>query len=85
MNFNLSCGPILEPLIGISISSVILVFAIIYIIKITIKSNFYQNEFVAFNNSRKIILIVLYFAILSSTLIILFFILTFIISGILLL
>lgn len=81
MNISLSGGPILEPLIGLSIASLISVFLLIYFIKITIKSEFYQNQFYDLNNSKKILLVISYLAILSCLMFVLFFILAFLASG----
>ena len=81
MNIKLSCGPILEPLLGLSIASLVSVFLLIYFIKITIRSEFYQNQFSDLNNSKKVIVIIAYFALLSCLMLALFFILAFIASG----
>ena len=73
MNFELSGGPILEPILGIAISSVILIFMTIYLIKKAVKSNFYQNEFYEFSDFKKIVFIILVLSILISALILAFF------------
>ena len=81
MNIYLSGGPILEPLIGLSIASLISLFLLIYFIKITIRSEFYQNQFYDLNSSKKVILILSYLIILVCLMFVLFFILAFLASG----
>ena len=81
MNFSLGCGAILEPFIGIVTSSIIIFFLLIYFIKISVKSNFYQNEFSEFNNPKKIVMAILFLLIVICVLVLTFFILSFTITG----
>ncbi len=76
MNFSLSGGPILEPLLGIVISIIIIFLMLIYFIKIILKSDFYKNEYSEFNNIKKIVAIILFLSILISVVLLTFFILS---------
>ena len=81
MNLSLSGGPILEPLMGIVISSIIIFLMLIYFIKIVLKSNFYQNKFSEFKNPKKIVMAILFLLIVICVLVLTFFILSFTITG----
>lgn len=84
MNFALSGGAILEPLIGILIASIITFLLLIYFIKRAFKSDFYVNDFSEFNNAKKIVFVILFISIIISVLILVFFILSFTIAGLIL-
>ena len=82
MNILLSCGPILEPLIGAISSLVFSIILFIYIIKRAKKSEFYKNEFSESTLLKKMTYVLLFTTAVISFLVLLFFILTFVIAGI---
>jgi hypothetical protein len=82
MNISLSCGPILEPLIAIALSSIISIILFFYIIKKAKKSEFYEIEFLESTISKKIGFILLFTIITICLLTLIFFLLFFVLAGI---
>jgi hypothetical protein len=82
MSILLSCGPILEPLIEITLSSIISIILFFYIIKKAKESEFYEIDFLESTTSKKIGYILLFTTIVISVLILIFYILFFAIAGI---
>ncbi|MBE0391223.1 hypothetical protein HNQ02_002869 [Flavobacterium sp. 7E] len=80
----LSCGPIIEPIIGISISVIICGFLLFYTFKRTKENVFYKNDFKQLSNLKKSIYSILYLTIVICCLWLTFFILAMIFSTILL-
>ena len=78
----LSCGPILEPLIGIVFSAVSSFIIFVYIIKAIKNSNFYETEYYEYSAIKRIAYFVLFLIITISLLMIIFFTLTLVAAGI---
>jgi hypothetical protein len=78
----LSCGPILEPLIAISISSIISILIFISVIIKTKKSEFYETEFLESSTLKKTGYTILFLVIVISILLFIFYLLFFVIAGI---
>lgn len=82
MNSLLSCGPILEPLIGIVFSSIISIIILFFIVRSVKKSEFYETEYCESSNTKKIGYLLLFSIILIGVILIIFFILTLLIATI---
>ncbi len=82
MNVFLSCGPILEPLIGIAVSGILCIFLFIYLLNRAKKSDFYQSEFIELSTIKQFGHIIIFLCTVLCFLTIIFYILTFVIAGI---
>jgi hypothetical protein len=82
MNIFLSCGPIIEPLVGMAFSGIICVFLFIFFLNKAKKSDFYQSEFIELSTIKKFGHIIFFIGTILCFLTIIFFILTFVIAGI---
>lgn len=82
MNIFLSCGPIIEPLVGIAVSGITCIFLFIYLLNKVKKSDFYQSEFIELPTIKQFGHIIIFLSIILCFLTIIFYILTFVIAGI---
>jgi uncharacterized membrane protein len=73
MTIFLSCGPILEPLIGMAGAIIICIILITLAVKKIKKSNYYQNEFKKAEIIKKSGLIALFLMISATILYVVFF------------
>jgi len=82
MNIFLSCGPIIEPLVGMAFSGIICVFLFIFFLNKAKKSDFYQSEFIELSMIKQFGHIIFFLSTILCFLTIIFYILTFVIAGI---
>ena len=80
MNIFLSCGPIIEPLVGMAFSGIICVFLFIFFLNKAKKSDFYQSEFIELSTIKQFAHIIFFLSTILCFLTIIFFILYFKIS-----
>lgn len=80
----LSGGPILEPMIGFTVSAVLCLILLAIFIKRTFKSSYYKFEFIHLNIIIKIVYILIFCAISLSLLFVLFYIFAFLIDALIL-
>ena len=77
----ISCGPILEPILGMLISGILCgAFAFRFLKRIK-SSEFYKKDFQNFTNQKKIATIILFLIAFLSCLWLIFFMLTMIFAG----
>ena len=79
----LSCGPILEPILGMLISGIVCGILVFYFLKRIKLSEFYKNDFQKFTKQKKVTTIVVFLVAFLSCLWLIFFILTMIFAGLL--
>ena len=80
MNQVLSCGPILEPLLGILISAIICLLLFFYFVNRVRKSDYYESYFKDYSLISKRLQIIMFLILALGVFIMLFFILIFLIT-----
>ena len=77
----ISCGPILEPILGMLISGILCGAFAFRSLKRIKSSEFYKKDFQNFTNQKKLAIIIVFLVAFLSCLWLIFFIMTMIITG----
>ena len=77
----ISCGPILEPILGMLISGILCGTFVFRFLKRIKSSEFYKKDFQNFTNQKKIATIIIFLIAFLSCLWLIFFMLTMIFAG----